>query len=102
MLDLMVRKKDGTTEPFDRNKILNGLLKSGATQIEAEGVVTQIENWAPSMAVNGFINSLDIRLKVLELLREINPAAATAFENYRKASGPSEPPTVPPSETTPV
>jgi len=81
---LKVQKKDGTLEDFDRNKILNGLLKSGSTPEEAESLTTQVESWVSGTAVNETINSTDIRTKVLELLKTVNPTAAGNFENYKK------------------
>ena len=84
MPSLMVEKKNGQQEPFDRNKIINGLLKSGAAQPEAENIVSQVEAWAQTAAVNGVIRSFAIRAKVLEFLHNINPTAAQAFESYQK------------------
>ncbi len=84
MADLMVEKKDGQTESFDRSKILNGLIKSGATPEQAEEVAAQVENWAATVAVNNTVKTVDIRVKVLEFLRGVNPAVATAFEAYQK------------------
>lgn len=84
MVDLMVEKKDGQAEPFDRAKILNGLVKSGATPEQAETITAQVENWAPTVAVNNTVKTVDIRSKVLELSRGVNPMVATAFETYRK------------------
>ena len=84
MVDLMVEKKDGQAEPFDRAKILNGLVKSGATPEQAETITVQVENWAPTVAVNNTVKTTDIRFKVLEFLRGINPTLAAAFEAYQK------------------
>ena len=84
MADLMVEKKDGQVEPFDRVKILNGLVRSGTTPEQAETVAVQVESWAPTVAVNNTVKSTDIRSKLLELLRGTNPAAAAAFEAYQK------------------
>lgn len=84
MADLMVEKKDGQTEPFDRTKILNGLVKSGATPEQAETVTGQVENWTATVAVNNTVKTVDIRLKVLEFLKGANPAVAATFEAYQK------------------
>jgi transcriptional regulator NrdR family protein len=83
-MPLKVQKKNGTAEDFDRNKILNGVLKSGAAQDQAETVTAQVEAWAQTAATNGVINSSDIRMKVLEVLRGVNPQAAASFESYQK------------------
>lgn len=89
-MDVQVRKKDGRLDPFDRNKILNGLLKSGTSQAEAENVTVQVEAWVPGVALSGVVNSSDLKSKALELLRGVNPAAAAAFESYQKPSAPAE------------
>lgn len=84
MADLMVEKKNGQIEPFDRAKILSGLIKSGATPEQAETVTAQVENWVPTVAVNNTVKTTDIRSKLLEFLRVVNPAVAGAFEAYQK------------------
>ncbi len=83
-MDLQVQKKDGRLEPFDRNKVKSGVLKSGASEQEAESVASQVESWDQSAAQNGIIGSLEIRAKVLEVLRVVNSVAAAAFEAYQK------------------
>ena len=84
MGNLKVQKKDGSTEDFDRAKVKNGILSSGATEEQAESATVQIENWAPTAASNGVIKALDIKVKLLELLGGVNPVAKTTFENYKK------------------
>ena len=81
---IKVQKKDGTVEDFDRNKILNGLLKSGSAPEEAENLTAQVESWVAGVAVNETVNSGDIRTKVLELLKTVNPTVASNFETYQK------------------
>lgn len=83
-MPVKVQKKDGQLEGFDRNKISNGIVKSGASPTEAEAIVNKIETWAQSVAVDGVVKSDAIRAKVLELLQSVNPGAATAFEAYKK------------------
>jgi transcriptional regulator NrdR family protein len=83
-MDLQVQKKDGRMEAFDRSKILNGLIKSGASATEAENITSQVESWAQTAAVNNVVKTVDIKAKVLELLRGVNPTAAASFEAYRK------------------
>ena len=79
-----VVKKNGQQEDFDRNKILNGVVKSGATPEEAEKVTAQIETWLPGVAVEGVVKTVDLRNKILEMMRIINPIVASDFENYQK------------------
>ena len=101
MPELQVRKKDGSVEPFLRDKIYNGVVKSGGTPDQADKVVADIEAWAPSVAAEGIINSSDIRIKVLELLKMENPAAAEQFETYKKAEPMGQMPAEP-AATAPV
>lgn len=81
---MKVQKKDGVIEDFDRNKIVNGIVKSGGTSEQAENIAGQIETWANTAAVNGIIRALDIKSKLLELLGAVNPVAKANFENYQK------------------
>ena len=84
-MPIKVQKKDGRLEDFDRSKMARGILKSGATTEQAENIAAQVETWAQTASVNGVVGALEIRTKVLEVLRSVNPEAAAAFEAYRKA-----------------
>jgi transcriptional regulator NrdR family protein len=82
---IKVEKKDGTTEDFDRSKVKNGILNSGASEDQAENITGQVEAWAATAATNGIVKAADIKSKVLELLGGMNPTAASTFENYQKS-----------------
>ena len=42
---IMVLKKDGSKEPFDRNKLINGILKSTRKRtVDADAIVDEIES----------------------------------------------------------
>ena len=97
-MPIKVQKKDGQTQDFDRNKILNGVVKSGGTPEEAENVTKQIEAWIITAAINGVIPSMQIRTKLLEVLQTVNPTAAAAFEMYQKTAPQPE---VPPASGMP-
>lgn len=84
MSSLKVQKKDGVIEDFDRNKIVNGIVKSSGTPEQAENIAGQIEAWANAAAVDGTIKAIDIKTKLLELLGAVNPVAKANFENYQK------------------
>ena len=83
-MPLKVMKKDGRIENFERSKVKNGVIKSGATPEQAEKVASQVEAWAQGAAVDGTIKSGDIRPKVLEFLKTINAEVASRFEAYKK------------------
>jgi len=84
MAELKVEKKGGRVENFQRAKVEGGILKSGASQEQAEDIASKVEAWARENAANEVIKTSNIRIRVLELLREVNPKAAGAFEAYRK------------------
>jgi len=81
---MKIQKKDGRLEEFDRNKLKQSILAAGANENEVESIITQVEAWAPSMAVNDAVHSQVIRAKVIELLKTANPTAAKTYEEYRK------------------
>jgi transcriptional regulator NrdR family protein len=82
MDDLMVEKRSGGTEPFNRSKILASVSNAGAAPEQADLVATGVEAWA--QAAGGTVKAVDIRNKVLELLGPLNPQAAEAYERYKK------------------
>jgi len=80
-----VQKKDGSLVDFDQNKIVSGILRAGGTQEDAQAVAANIDAWLPTVAVNDVVKTSDLRIKVLEELKLLNPVAAANFESYRKA-----------------
>jgi len=76
-------KKDGSLEDFDRNKIVAGVIKAGASPEDAEKVAAAVEAGLPADAAVP-VKYLDVRAKVLEVLGTVNPTAATAFATYQK------------------
>jgi len=79
-----VIKKDGSEEDFDRGKIVNGVIKSGSTAEIAEIVATAVETWLPEKAVEEKISYLDLKTKVVDVLRLNDSNAADSFEAYTK------------------
>lgn len=80
-----VKKKDGSLQPFDRSKIINGVIKAGGNPEDGEKVAVEIETWLPTAAVDGVVNSTDIRVKGLEALRTVNSPVAANFESFQKS-----------------
>jgi len=78
-----VLKKDGSLEDFDRNKIINGVVKAGASQEEAEKLANEIEAWLPTVAQDNVVKAIDIRNKGLEILRVLNPEVAAIIQKTR-------------------
>ena len=85
MINLKVQKKNGTIEDFDRAKVKNGILSSGATEEQAENIAVQIESWATANSTNGIVTASDIKAKLLEVLGGVNPNAKASFEGFKKA-----------------
>lgn len=79
-----VRKKDGSLQDFDRTKIINAVTSAGGTPQDAEQVVSEVEAWLPTVAVEGVVETKDLRIKGIEILKTINPTAASTFETYQK------------------
>lgn len=87
-LPLLVIKKDGTREPFDREKLISGLMKScqkrpvSTDQIEAlvASIETQTQN-----SLKREISSREIGEMVMEGLKKIDEVAYVRFASvYRQ------------------
>lgn len=83
-MPIKVEKKDGSLEDFDRNKVSGGLVGAGVSSEDAETIAGQVEVWVQGAVVDGVIKSSELRTKVLELLKPINPEVAAKFESYHK------------------
>lgn len=79
-----VQKKNGSLVDFDQNKIITGILRAGGTQENAQKIAADIEAWLPTVTVNNMVKTSDLRSKVIEELRTVNPTAAVNFESYQK------------------
>ncbi|MEI8199418.1 MAG: transcriptional regulator NrdR [Eubacteriales bacterium] len=87
-LPLLVVKKDGTREPFNRDKLLNGLLKAcekrPVSNEQLMGLLTFVEGQVQN-AVNREISSQDIGELVMKKLKEIDEVAYVRFASvYRQ------------------
>lgn len=84
-LPVKVEKKDGSFQDFDKSKIISAVSAAGGTMVEADGIGQQIDDWVKTIAATGgVVKSADIRLKVIELLKVTNDAAAATFEGFQK------------------
>jgi len=79
-----VKKKDGSLQDFDRNKVFESIMRAGATREEAEKIATEVETWLPSVAVSGVIDSQAVRAKIIEILTPLNPTVAGDYQAYKK------------------
>lgn len=87
-LPFLVVKKDGTREPFNRDKLLSGLLKAcekrPVSNEQLMGLLTFVEGQVQN-AVNREISSRDIGELVMKKLKEIDEVAYVRFASvYRQ------------------
>lgn len=87
-IPLMVLKKDGSTQVFDRNKILSGVLraceKRPVSPTEIEELVTNIEKELQNKMIKE-VKSNEIGEMVIEGLKEIDEVAYVRFASvYRQ------------------
>ena len=85
---LMVVKKDGRREAFDRNKILNGIIKAcekrPVSMAQMEGIADEIEkNISNSMKKE--VESYNIGELIMNLLKDVDEVAYVRFASvYRQ------------------
>ena len=82
----VVRKRDGTLEPFDPGKVRRGLEKALADRrvrpSEVDRLVRSVETW--SAEAGGEVASVEIGERVLEGLRELDEVAYLRFASVYK------------------
>lgn len=86
METLKVQKNDGTTEDFDKEKLVKSIVAAGVPINQAQGLAGQVESWASGVATEGVISAADLRTKVIELLGAANASAVEAYQNFKKPS----------------
>jgi transcriptional repressor NrdR len=87
-LPLLVIKKDGTREPFDREKLMSGIMKScqkrPVTTAQIDGLVSSIEIQTQN-SLKREISSREIGEMVMEGLKKIDEVAYVRFASvYRQ------------------
>lgn len=84
---LMVQKKDGTIEPFDRNKLITGIynaIKKRPVDVDTvSGVVDEIEGFCANEMRNQ-ITSTEIGDMVLERLKNLDAISYIRFASVYK------------------
>lgn len=81
---VQIVKKDGKTEPFQRQKIVNSCTSVGAPADVAAGIADEIEK-----VVRDQMPTSEIRAMVLGRLKKIRQDWAKAWEEYEKTKGKS-------------
>jgi len=87
-IPLAVVKRDGAREPFDRQKLLGGIVKScvkrPVSMEQMENIVTEVENTALN-SLNKEISSKEIGELVMEQLRLLDEVSYVRFASvYRQ------------------
>ncbi|MBU0708504.1 hypothetical protein KJ596_01985 [Patescibacteria group bacterium] len=80
---MQVRKRDGSLEEFDRNKIKGGLVAAGVEEAEAEEITVELGSWATSTALENAVETQAIWEKACEVLDGYNPDIATVYKTHR-------------------
>ena len=76
---IMVLKKDGSKEPFDRNKLINGILKSTRKRtVDADAIGDEIETELQN-TLRLEVPSVELGDMVLEKLRAIDEISYVRF-----------------------
>ena len=76
---IIVIKKDGSKEPFDRNKLVNGILKSTRKRsVDADAIVDEIETELQN-SLHLEVPSVELGDRVLEKLRSIDEISYVRF-----------------------
>lgn len=87
-IPLMVIKKDGSLELFDKNKIMNGIIRACKKRPVSNSQVNEIVEEVKVFVSNSFnkqINTSEIGEKVLEKLLDIDEVAYARFASvYRE------------------
>ncbi len=79
---LQVKKVNGQIVEFNKSKISRVLTSAGVSQVEAEGIASQVEAWAGSVA-GGVVDAREIKQKVLSLVTPETAMKIRAFVKQR-------------------
>jgi len=83
--EIKVKKRDGKVETWDYDKVLASIGKSMVPLKKAEAVATAVEKWMNEQKGKVAVESTEIRDKVIEVLKEVDPVAADNYQVYKKS-----------------
>lgn len=87
-MPLMVIKKDGSRQPFDRNKLINGILKSCEKRPVSIQQITKIVDTIERQQENSLrreVSTRELGERVLQQLRDVDEVAYIRFASvYRE------------------
>lgn len=79
---VQVRKKDGSLEDFNREKVYNSLLAAGLSPVDADEVADEIQVWVAGS--DQIISTLEIRERSIDLMKTKDVTAAERYKAYKK------------------
>jgi transcriptional regulator NrdR family protein len=82
-LQITVIKKDGHSEQFSRDKLTTAITKVGVSTDVAAAISLLVETWLTG-SLKEEVSSMDIRYKVIDLLKMVNPIQAAVYESHKK------------------
>jgi len=83
-MGMSVLKRNGTTQDWDYEKVHQSIINAGASVEEADAIAKLIEIWAHKFAENEVVKSVDIKAKIIEIMKAVNSAFTQAYEEYQK------------------
>ncbi|MBI2611655.1 hypothetical protein HYW54_02835 [Candidatus Gottesmanbacteria bacterium] len=78
-----IKKRDGTFEEYNQDKIAKVVTAAGLTAEETKKLVENVSLWIQNIKEEE-VSSLEIRDKVIEELHKINPFAENFYVWYEK------------------
>jgi len=84
MKDFQIVKIDGSKEPFNIDKLITSIGKSGVPLNKATNISEKIKFWAMKIGKGERIKSSMIRDKVIEIMSDDFPVEAECYRLYKK------------------
>jgi transcriptional repressor NrdR len=82
---VLVRKRSGTTEPFDRAKLRSGIERAATGRLDDDAIDTIVAEIEEELrAEGGEVKSVRVGVAVLEWLRALDPVAYLRFASVYK------------------
>jgi transcriptional repressor NrdR len=91
--ELLVRKRSGMTEPFDRAKVREGIARAAKGRISPDGIDRALAGVETALRTNGAreVRSEQVGLQVLAQLRELDDVSYVRFASvYKDFQGPED------------
>jgi len=84
MSDIQIRKRGEGMEGWSFDKLLASITKSGVPLTDAERIAKSVEAWAIKAVKVNAVDSIKLRDKVIELMKNDFPAEADSYQAYKK------------------